>query len=236
MAADVMATAGAEVVVEEMPVPSRVVSSGPPPRFPEPPDDSGGGDDPGDDDRLGVPFNNARLGVLMFLGAETMFFAGLVGAFLVYRLANEVWPPTAMPRLPVAVTGINTLLLLASALTMWRAQRAVRRGAQQAFVRLLVWTLILGVLFLAVQGYEWVQLIRFGLTLSSGVYGATFYVLIGSHALHVFGAVLWLAGVWRRAQRQSYHAKQYTGAAVCGMYWYYVVALWPVLYWLVYLY
>src|SRR2546426_10898598 len=58
--------------------------------------------------------------MLIFLGAETMFFAGLLGAFIVYRVANETWPPMSMPRLPVEVTGINTLILLYSAATMWR--------------------------------------------------------------------------------------------------------------------
>ena len=100
---------------------------GPPPFSPEPPDDYGDGDRHGDDDdQRGAPLSNARLGMLIFLGAETMFFAGLVGAFLVYRTANETWPPMSMPHLPVQVTGINTLILLYSAATMWRASRAIR--------------------------------------------------------------------------------------------------------------
>ena len=54
----------------------------------------------------------------MFLGAEAMFFAGLIGAFLVFRIASPVWPPPFQPRLPSEVTGINTLILLASAVAM----------------------------------------------------------------------------------------------------------------------
>ena len=91
-------------------------------------------------------------------------------------------------------------------------------------------------IFLVVQGYEWVKLIGYGLTLSSGVYGATFYTLIGCHGLHVFGAVIWLLGVWRRATRRRYTATRRTGVVLCSMYWSYVVGLWPILYWLVYLY
>src|SRR5262249_16526120 len=210
---------------------------GPPPFSPEPPDDDGDGDRHGDDDdHRGTPLSNARLGMLIFLGAETMFFAGLVGAFLVYRMANETWPPMTMPRLPVEVTGINTLILLYSAVTMWLANRAIRLGQQRALAPMLLRTAVLGVVFLVVQGYEWVKLIGYGLTLSSGVYGATFYTLIGCHGLHVFGAVIWLLGVWRRATRKRYTATRRTGVVLCGMYWLYVVGLWPVLYWLVYLY
>lgn len=210
---------------------------GPPPFSPTPPDGpDGGGPHDDDDGPSGSPIGNVRLGMIMFLGAETMFFAGLVGSFLVFRLANETWPPPTFPRLPIVVTGFNTMLLLYSGLTMWLAQQAIRSGMQRRGVRLLLATALLGIIFLALQSYEWVQLIRFGLTLSSGVYGATFYTLIGCHGLHVFGAVIWLLAVLLRAMRGRYSPTRYVGAAVCGMYWYYVVALWPILYLLVYLY
>ena len=79
----------------------------------------GGGGPPAPPVRPNTPIaNNAWLAVLMFLGAEAMFFAGLIGAFLVFRIASPVWPPPFQPRLPIEVTGINTLILLASAVTM----------------------------------------------------------------------------------------------------------------------
>jgi len=160
----------------------------------------------------------------------------LLGAFLVYRVANETWPPMTMPHLPVGVTGINTLILLSSAVTMWQASRAIRIGRLQELTRRLLHTALLGLVFLMIQGYEWVELISYGLTLSSGVYGATFYTLIGCHGVHVLGAVVWLLSVWRRAVHQGYTRTRRTGVVLCGMYWFYVVGLWPILYVLVYVY
>jgi len=216
---------------------NRLQTQGPPPFYPVPPDDFGHGDGHGDEEgRPAPPLSNARLAMLMLFGAETMFFAGLIGSFLVYRLASQAWPPPTLPRLPVAVTGFNTLILLYSALTMWYAQRAIRHAKRQRGVRWLMLTASLGATFLAIQGYEWVQLVRFGLTMTSGVYGATFYTLIGCHGLHVLGAMVWLLGVLVRTVQGHYSPVHYTGLAVCGMYWYYVVALWPVLYGLVYVY
>jgi heme/copper-type cytochrome/quinol oxidase subunit 3 len=218
------------------------LSGGPPPSDHEPPDggddgDPFGGGGGGDDDGgRRPPIHNARLGMLMFLGAETMFFAGLIGSFLLFRVANQVWPPPMFPRLPVLITLINTLFLLYSAVTMWQARRAMRQGLQTRSVKLLLYTTVLGVVFLGIQGYEWSKLIQVGLTLSSGVYGATFYSLIGAHALHVLGAVIWLLVVLLRAWKGYYRPGRDVGMAVCGMYWFYVVALWPALYWLVYLY
>src|SRR6266852_5642160 len=133
----------------DAPVEVRTRPQGPPPFSPEPPDDHGDGDRHGDDnDHRGASLSNARLGMLILLGAETMFFAGLVGAFLVYRMANETWPPMAMPRPPVEVTGLNTLILLYSAVTMWWANRAIRIGQQQVLTRMLLRTALLGMVFL----------------------------------------------------------------------------------------
>lgn len=180
--------------------------------------------------------NNAWLGVLMFLGAEAMFFAGLMGAYIVFRVGAAVWPPPFQPRLPVGVTGVNTIFLLASAVTIHAALRSARRGDRARLLRRLGLTALLGTIFLAVQGYEWLRLIRFGLTVSSSVYGGLFYTLIGFHALHVFGALIWLLVVYILAWRGRYSRNRYLGVQTCAMYWTFVVALWPALYALVYLY
>lgn len=209
------------------------LSAPPPPSFPEPPL---GPDDDGRDDHADHPIHNARLAVLLFLGAEGMFFAGLLSRFVVFRLGSVVWPPPFQPRLPVVVTAINTLILLCSGYTMYRAVRAIRRGNRRGLVQGLGVTAVLGAIFLGVQGYEWIRLLRFGLTPSSGVYGSTFYTLIGCHAAHVFGAVVWLLIILLLARRDRFTSTQYVGVEVCRMYWYFVVGLWLVLFGLVYLY
>jgi len=91
-------------------------------------------------------------------------------------------------------------------------------------------------IFLAVQGFEWARLIHFGLTVSSSVYGSLFYTIIGFHALHVFGGWVWLIAVWLRARGAKITQRNSVGLQICAMYWVFVVALWPVLYGLVYLY
>ena len=180
--------------------------------------------------------SNARLGLMMFIGAEVMFFAGLIGAFLVLRLSSDVWPPPSQPRLPVWITGFNTLVLLASGLTMQRASLSARLRDRVRLSGWLLATAVLGTLFLCIQGYEWVRLIGFGLTMWSGLYGSTFYALIGLHGLHVLGALAWVGVVWTLARRGRYAEGHSAGVELCTMYWMFVVALWPVLYGLVYLY
>ena len=183
------------------------------------------------------PLSNARLGILVLLGAETMLFSGLIGTFLVFRVGNVTWPPPSQIgiELPRAITGINTVLLLLSGYTMFQARRAIQGDQMKQLRNWLLLTGGLGLLFLGVQGSEWVQLIRNGLTLQSGVYGGIFYVLIGCHAVHVLSAVIWLFIVFGMAMAGRFSAERYVGIDTCTIYWIFVVALWPILYVLVYL-
>lgn len=185
----------------------------------------------------GQPTSNARLAILILLGAEIMFFAGLIGTFLVFRLGSVTWPPPSQAdvRLPIGVTGINTIILLSSGYTMIRALLSARRDSRKELRRWLLVTGILGAIFLVVQGSEWVRLVHHGFTLSSGVYGSIFYVLIGCHALHVLVAVVWVMGVFAKAIAGRFSVNQHVGVEICAIYWTFVVVLWPILYVLVYL-
>ena len=194
-----------------------------------------GGDDGGEPVPQGPRFDNTRVGMLFFLSAESMFFAGLISAFFVLRLSAPVWPPPLQPRLPVLVTGLNTLVLLGSSAAVMAALRALRQANVRALVERLAAAAALGALFLAVQGFEWVRLIRYGLTVTSGAYGATFYTLIGVHAAHVLGALVWLGVTMWLAARGRFVDGRTSGLRACATYWHYVVGLWPILYVAVYL-
>ena len=185
----------------------------------------------------GQPTSNARLAILILLGAEIMFFAGLIGTFLVFRLGSVTWPPPSQAdvRLPIGVTGINTIVLLFSGYTMLRALLSARKDSQNELRRWLLVTGVLGAIFLVVQGSEWVRLVHHGFTLSSGVYGSIFYVLIGCHALHALVAVVWELSVFAKALGGCYSTDRHVGVEICAIYWTFVVVLWPILYVMVYL-
>ena len=195
-----------------------------------------GGDGPDGDPKSGTPRPAPAIVATVFLiGGEIMFFAGLIFAFWVLRLGAPFWPPPLQPRLPVVVTGINTLVLLASSAAMIAASRALARGDWPALVYRLGLSAALGAAFLAVQGYEWARLLRFGLSASAGVYGATFYTLIGTHAAHVVVALVWLGVAVALAARGRFADGRTAPLRACALYWHFVVALWPILYVSVYL-
>ena len=177
---------------------------------------------------------SAVLGMLVFLGAEAMFFAGLVSAFIVLRAGAGPWPPPDQPRFPVGVTAANTVVLLLSALTMRWAVGARRAGRRGDLARWLAVTAGLGALFLAVQGWEWASLVQSGLRFRPGVYGGLFAAIIGAHALHVLGGVAVVAATAVAAHRLRPILREdlvLPGA----LYWWFVVGVWPILYVLVYL-
>ena len=96
-------------------------------------------------------------------------------------------------------------------------------------------TFLLGVAFVAIQGYEWTQLIHHGLTTANNLYGGLFYVLIGTHAAHVVGALIALGLVLRNMGRGRYTPQNHDGLLAIRLFWFFVVGIWPVLYALVYL-
>jgi cytochrome c oxidase subunit 3 len=213
--------------------PSGIRSNGhaPPPLLP-----TGGGDDhDGDRGRRRPAIANAQLATIFLITAEAMFFAALIFSFLILRGSAAVWPPLDQPRLPLGVTALNTLVLLSSSMVMLRAERALRSGERLALLQRLAGAGALGALFLAVQGFEWARLIGFGLRVSSGIYGATFYTLIGAHAAHVGAALAWLGIAWVLVRNGRAGPQAPAALKACTMYWHFVVVLWPVIWVSVYL-
>lgn len=180
------------------------------------------------------PVSNTRLAMVVLLASESMLFAGLIGMFLVFRLSAPAWPPASLPRLPLAVTAANTLVLFASLVPLTRAMRLGADAAPAVRARQVGWTAILGGTFVVVQGGEWARLVHHGLTLASGTYGASFYGVIGCHALHVVTAAAWLVVVAVLARRETFAERHPAALEMCGIYWYFVCGLWGVLFPLVY--
>jgi heme/copper-type cytochrome/quinol oxidase subunit 3 len=171
--------------------------------------------------------------MLVFVGTEVMFFAGLVSAFTIARSHALGWPPPGQPRLPVVATALNTLVLLASGAVLLSAGRASATvfGRRRALRRLTA-AVVLGGCFVAVQGVEWARLLAYGLTMQSSQYGSFFYLIVGMHALHAVAAIAVLLHARARLAR---HALSPDAFAAVRVLWYFVVGVWPVLYVVVYL-
>ena len=181
-----------------------------------------------------TPISSGVLGMLIFMVTEAMFFAGLISAYVVIKAGIEEWPPWGQPRLPVVATAFNTILLLASGFIMAHSRACFKNNELALGRRWLGISILLGTFFLVFQGYEWIQLLKFGFTLSSSVYGGLFYLLIGAHGFHVIGALAILIYAWYRIKNPRNRITP-EGLFPFQLLWYFVVCVWPVLYILVYL-
>ncbi len=173
--------------------------------------------------------------MLILIGAEVMFFAGLIMAFMILRAGSFSWPPPGQPRLPIAITGINTLVLLASGWAVYRAVKSTKQRRLENAPRWIGTAILLGLTFLTIQSVEWIRLLAFGLRASRSLYGATFYTAIGAHAVHVAGGLIALAFVFYKSVSRGFDAKTHSLLEACAFFWLFVVAVWPVLYVFLYL-
>jgi len=164
-----------------------------------------------------------KLGMILFLISEGVFFTLLILAFWFYHASGKLGN-TAAEVLNVKKTFLFSMALFASSGTFWLAER------RKNFVFWVALTLLLGAIFLAGQAYEYASLLRHDVTISRDLFGTTFFTLTGFHGLHVFIGLV-LLGVLCVLGRRGKSAMP-----SIGLYWHFVDAVWVVIFSLVYIY
>lgn len=180
------------------------------------------------DKRQEIP-GAGRIGMLLFLLALTMLFgAGIVG-YLIVRSRAETWPPPGMPGIPVLGLVVSTLVIVASSVALEAGYRALRSGNQGAFRRGILLAAAFGAVFVINQTMNWIG-IEQRIGGKRDIYVFTFYMLTGLHALHVFGGLIPLGIVGRRAMEGRYTATERGGVDYNRMYWHFLGIVWLVLF------
>ena len=147
--------------------------------------------------------------------------------------ADIIEPFTTMT--PFWLPTINTALLLSSGVTLTIAHHALRENHRGRTIAFMWMTVLLGVVFLGVQGYEYAHAYSdLNLKLTSGVYGSTFYMLTGFHGFHVLVGMLMLLFITLRLQKGHFTADKHFGFEGAAWYWHFVDVVWLGLYILVY--
>ncbi|MDP9330588.1 MAG: cytochrome c oxidase subunit 3 [Actinomycetota bacterium] len=163
------------------------------------------------------------LGMVLFIASEAMFFAAFFGAYFTIKANASVWPPKGIPHLKIDIASILTLILVASSGTVQMAIRSARRGEMKRASTWLGTTIVLGVVFLALQLYDYSTL-EFGV--KDGVFGSLFYVMTGIHMAHVFGGVVFLALVFAQARGGLLSPEHHDPLAAGALYWDFVDVVW----------
>lgn len=164
--------------------------------------------------------------------AESAIFTIFVVAYLFY-VGKSLTGPT--PAQVLETPMFYTICLLSSSMTVHFAAKSLERGRQVAFLSLWSLTVLLGGLFLFGTAHEWYRLIyEHGLTISTNLFGTTYYSLVGLHAFHVTAGLLMFAIVLMFSLAGRLRQEQSGRIGILAMYWHFVDAVWVVVFTVVY--
>ena len=168
------------------------------------------------------------LGMLLFIVSEVMVFGAFFTAYFFIRVvAGDQWFPFQGHKLPVAVAGVNTAILLSSSVTMHWAETSIKNGNRFGLKAGILSTFLLGCTFLFVQINEYAHI---GFAPHDFAQASVFYGLTGLHGAHVFVGLTLLAMVVVRSFRGHYSPEEHRGVEVPGIYWHFVDVMWVVVY------
>jgi cytochrome c oxidase subunit III len=174
-----------------------------------------------------------KVGMASLIIAESAIFTIFVVAYLFY-LGKSLTGPT--PREVLEIPIFFTICLWSSSLTIHLAGKSLERNNRPAFLSLWALTIILGALFLFGTGREWYRLIyEHGLTISTNLFGTTYYSLVGLHAFHVTVGLIMLTVVLIFGLAGRVHEDQFRRVDVLALYWHFVDAVWVVVFTVVYI-
>lgn len=173
-----------------------------------------------------------RVAMFALIAAESAIFTIFVVAYI-YYIGQSLSGPT--PRAVLDLPILNTIFLLSSSFTIWMAERALVRRAMGNFAAFWGLTILLGAIFIIGTAREWYKLITVdGLTISTNLFGTTYYSLVGLHALHVIVGLILLSTVLIFALLRMLRPKDTKRVEVLALYWHFVDCVWVVVFTVVY--
>jgi len=174
--------------------------------------------------------STGRIALLITLGSESVFFLTLLVAYVALRDEVSWNVPHTIIRLSIPI--VNTCVLFISTIMAYQAHIAIRRDNRLALRNYLLITILLGLAFVAGQIYEFSHA---GLHIGDQSFGGVFFTLMGFHALHVLGGVVFLILNFLRTSLGDFNALRHEAVELGVWFWYYVAAVWLVLFAALYL-
>ncbi|MFZ0662329.1 MAG: heme-copper oxidase subunit III [Acidobacteriaceae bacterium] len=177
--------------------------------------------------------SRGRIAMFSLIIGESAIFTIFVIAYIFY-IGKSLYGP--QPRQVLEIPVVNTICLLSSSFTIWLSERALERNKIKLFGALWGLTLALGVIFLVGTGIEWHNLIyEKGLTISTNLFGTTFYSLVGLHATHVLFGIIGLSTILIFTLLGKVREEHSARIQVFALYWHFVDAVWVVVFTVVYI-
>ena len=180
----------------------------------------------------GIP--KEKLGTWVLVASETLLFSAVIGAYLFLRVRTPDWPASYLVH-DVRIGFINTVILLTSSLAIALATAYIKRGSRGEALKALAATFLLGLTFIVIKAYEWMELAAEGFVLGENLVASVYYVATGLHAAHVLAGLIVILYVIVKLAKQRYSAEKHIGIESAGIYWHFVDIVWLFLFPLFYL-
>ncbi|HSH44635.1 MAG TPA: cytochrome c oxidase subunit 3 [Longimicrobiales bacterium] len=175
-----------------------------------------------------------KLGFWTFMGSETLFFGSFIATYMIYA-GRSVQGPLPHEVFDIPLTSISTFVLLMSSLAMVIGLAGVQQGRRKMALGGIGATALLGTTFLGFQAYEFTHFYHVGLTLSTNVFGSSFFILTGFHGAHVTIGVIWLLILWFQTFAGRIGPADSLKVEIAGLYWHFVDIIWIAIFTLLYL-
>ena len=185
-----------------------------------------------------------KVGMWIFLATDGMSFSGLLIAYGILRAQAQTlgnWPNPVEAMGGVVLSGIMTFLLICSSVSMVLSIDACKRRNNEGMKKWLLWTIIGGFTFLALQVYEYTHMSKdLGMTFNNYAHGnnlfsSTFFAITGFHGLHVFTGVMYLCYMYKQALDGKFDTGNYNQLEIAGLFWHFVDLVWILVFTFVYL-
>ncbi|HVE95213.1 MAG TPA: heme-copper oxidase subunit III [Acidimicrobiales bacterium] len=179
--------------------------------------------------------SNEKVAMWAFLGSECLLFGALISTYLLYRGKSVSGPTEPADLFDIPFTSVSSFVLLMSSLTMVLALAAIQRRDEPRLRLWLLATALLGATFIAGQIYEFTAFVNEGLTISTNVFGSSFFVLTGFHGVHVTLGIVMLLSLWGLSARGKLPPEKSETVEIAGLYWHFVDVVWIVIFTVIYL-
>ncbi len=175
--------------------------------------------------KLGTGEGVGKMGIALFMSSEIFLFGALFATYFTFKSQSGAWPDQDV-HLPLFKTAMFSIVLISSSVTAYIAEKKLHNDDKKGFHLWWGITILFGAIFLAGQVWEYAELIHHGVTLGSSHFASSFYMITGTHGLHVLGGLIFLIIVFVRSLKGQFSSERNLAPTAASWYWHFVDAIW----------
>lgn len=185
-------------------------------------------------DHVGTGEGVGKFGIILFMSSEIFLFGALFATYFTFKAQSGHWPDQHV-ELPILKTALFSVALISSSVTAYLAEKKLHAGNKKGFHFWWGTTIVLGAVFLLGQVLEYKTLLAEGVGLSTSHFASAFYMITGTHGLHVLGGLIFLIVVFIRSLKGQFNEGRNLAPTAASWYWHFVDIIWVFVFTMLYI-